>query len=111
PQPGVVGEEDRDTPLADAIEDEERLVRGALHHDLALRLLDVDHPEPAAPMRGLEARSVEIARYRVAFADIADAREEGFLDDLAGRRDGQDGRERRVVETAVIGVVGAGGDE
>ena len=73
PEPGMVGEEQRDAALALAVEDEERLVVGAVHDDVALgRLLDVDQAEPAAPVRRVGVRAFEVAGHRMALADVGD---------------------------------------
>ena len=111
PQPGIVGEEQRDAALLDAIEDEERLVFGSLHDDLPGRLLDVDQAEPAAPVRRAGFAAGKAAGERMAFPDIGQPGEERLGDDLAGGRRRQHRRQRRVVEAAVVGIVGTGADQ
>src|SRR5690606_31963335 len=62
PKPPLVGKQQADAALALAVEDEERLVAGALHHDLALGAVDADEAEPAAPVRRLGLPAFEPAR-------------------------------------------------
>ncbi len=49
PQPGVVRSQQRHAALALAIENEERLILGALHHGAAAVGTHFDLAEPAAP--------------------------------------------------------------
>ena len=80
PQPGMVGEQQRDAALADAVQHQQRLVVGAVHDDVALRLVDVDQAEAAAPVRRVGLRAFEVAGHRMALAEVGDGRVVGLLD-------------------------------
>ena len=87
PQARLVGEQLGDAALADALEDEERPVGDAGHHDLGVgRGLDVDLAEPLPP-GGL--RLLEAGRDRVALAEVGEGGRVGALDHLARGRAGR----------------------
>ena len=61
---------------------------------------------------GRRVAALKAARDRMALAEIGDSPAlKGFFDDATGRRGGQHVGERRAVEAALGGIVGAGSDE
>ena len=96
PEPHLIGEQLRYPPLADTVEDEERVAVVAAHHGGAVVDPRVDLAEPAPPAGLPVGRpcSRKPLGYRMPAAEIGQLRLEPFLEDVAGRLGRQDRAER-----------------
>ncbi len=99
-------------PWPARFEHQQRMVVGTDHHGLALRPLDIDAAEPAAPMRRLIAGAVEAAGDGVLAARFRKTRIEGLLDHLGrSAAAGSTGCKRRQGDRLLACMFRTGGDQ
>src|SRR3546814_9257669 len=84
PQPHVVAHDLRHAPLAEAVEDQQRVLVDTLHQHVAAVGVALDLAEPAAPARRVvrAAAAVEPGGHRMAAAEVGDARSEEHTSEL-----------------------------
>src|SRR6185437_4731990 len=111
PQPYLIRQQQRHAAFAGVCQHQQRFAVRALHHTGAVAVLNVDQPEPLAPMRRIALRAFEPAGDRMTLAGFGEGCTERLLCDVTGWLRRQNRIERRAPDTGGTGVIGAGGDQ